>query len=119
MEATQVISLVLHTYEVVDRRFKLCTSVSEIILLITFLICFFFRESGTLSLGQCTQWPPNIGRHDQYVKKFEKSDIGTGSNNQHYLTLDAQGPNTAIRKQGCSHGGWGLSALPGKAHCQI
>lgn len=119
MEATQVISLVLHTYEVIDRRFKLCTSVSEIILLITFLICFFFRESGTLSLGQCTQWPLNIGRYDQYVKKFEQSDIGTGSNNQHYLTLDAQGPNTAIRKQGCSHGGWGVSAPPGKAHYQI
>lgn len=93
--------------------------VSETILLVTFLFCFFFKESRTLSLGQCTQWPPNIGRYDQYVKKFEKSDIGKGSNNQHYLTLDAQRPHTVIRKQGCSHGGWGQSVLAGKAHCQI
>ena len=56
--------------------------------------------------------------YDQYVKKFDKSDIGTGSNNQHYLTLDAQRPHTAIRKQGCSHGRWGESALAG-IHCQI
>lgn len=93
-------------------------SVSETFLLVTFLFHLFFKESRTLSLGQYTQWPPNIRMYDQYVKKFDKSDIGTGSNNQHYLTLDAQRPHTAIRKQGCSHGRWGESALAG-IHCQI